>query len=205
MADIKAADTEMESVPENTQVTATEDVKVITGARACGLASIMPCFCLTSRTCVELTEDGKAVGDYVIQNPKSTGYQTALSGGMTLEAWDIENEQFYANEGKGIMTRNLWASIPNLLLGFAVWLMWSVTVARIQLAHANDPSAYYFKDFAGEYMGVSDGYRAPLYSERARRTCATLTDSSCPHATRRWLPGLVRPRLLHDVDGRVAG
>ena len=79
---------------------------------------------------------------------------------MTLEHWDIENEKFYNKEGKTIMTRNLWASIPNLLLGFAVWLMWSVTCARIQLAHDRDPSAYYFKDFAGEHQGVSDGYRA---------------------------------------------
>ena len=31
---------------------------------------------------------------------------------MTLEQWDIEDDQFYANEGKSIMTRNLWASIP---------------------------------------------------------------------------------------------
>lgn len=98
--------------------------------------------------------------DYTIKNPKSVSCCTALSGGTTLESWDIEDDKFYANEGKKIMTRNLWASIPNLLMGFAVWLMWSVTVARIQIAHDADPSAYYFKDFAGEFMGKSDGYRA---------------------------------------------
>ena len=45
-------------------------------------------------------------------------------------------------------------------MGFAVWLMWSVVAKRIQLAHDVDPSAYYFKDFAGEFNGTSDGFRA---------------------------------------------
>lgn len=75
------------------------------------------------------------------------------------QEWDIEDEKFYENEGKQIGTRNLWASIPNLLLGFAVWLMWSVTIAKIQKAHSNDPSVYYFKDFAPEIEGVSEGFR----------------------------------------------
>ena len=77
----------------------------------------------------------------MIKNPKSTGCKTALHGGMTLEHWDIEDDKFYANEGKGIMTRNLWASIPNLLMGFAVWLMWSVTAKRIQMAHDKQQSS----------------------------------------------------------------
>ena len=104
-----------------------------------------------------------------MKNPQSTGCQTSCSGGLTLEAWDIEDEKFHANEGKQIATRNLWASIPNLLLGFAVWLMWSVTAKRIQLAHGANPGAYYFKDFAGKYQGVSEGYRAPLTARATHR------------------------------------
>ena len=105
-----------------------------------------------------LTADN-AKGDYVIKNPKSTGCKTCLSGGTTLNEWDIEDEKFYANEGNQIARRNLWASIPNLLMGFAVWLMWSVTNAKIQQTHDNDPSVYYFKDFAPEIDGVSEGFR----------------------------------------------
>ena len=37
--------------------------------------------------------------------------------------WDIEDKEFYEKEGLNIATRNLWASVPNLLMGFAVWLM----------------------------------------------------------------------------------
>ena len=45
-------------------------------------------------------------------------------GRARAQEWDIEDEQFYKNEGRAIGARNLWASIPNLLMGFAVWLMW---------------------------------------------------------------------------------
>ena len=67
---------------------------------------------LTTRR-LTLTADN-AKGDYVIKNPKSTGCKTCLSGGTTLNEWDIEDEKFYANEGNQIARRNLWASIPNL-------------------------------------------------------------------------------------------
>lgn len=75
------------------------------------------------------------------------------------QEWDIEDEKFYNNEGRQIGTRNLWASIPNLLMGFAVWLMWSVTIAKIQKAHTTDPGVYYFKDFAPTIDGVAEGFR----------------------------------------------
>ena len=39
------------------------------------------------------------------------------------QEWDIEDKEFYEKEGLNIATRNLWASVPNLLMGFAVWLM----------------------------------------------------------------------------------
>ena len=131
---------------------------------------------LTTRR-LTLTADN-AKGDYVIKNPKATGCKTCLSGGTTLNEWDIEDEKFYANEGNQIARRNLWASIPNLLMGFAVWLMWSVTNAKIQQTHDNDPSVYYFKDFAGEYKGVSEGYRGcpGWYEESCCTTWKELDD-----------------------------
>merc|ERR1719201_2571804 len=115
-----------------------------------------------------------ADSDYVVKNPKSTGCQTALSGGATLNEWDIEDEKFYNNEGKQIGTPNLWASIPNLLMGFAVWLMWSVTIAKIQKAHTTDPSVYYFKDFAP--ADAPDGFRGcPGWYDEA--CCSTWKDA----------------------------
>ena len=54
--------------------------------------------------------------------------------GQDIRNWDIEDEGYWASTGKPIATRNLWISIPSLLVGFAVWLYWSViTVQMINL------------------------------------------------------------------------
>ena len=48
-----------------------------------------------------------------------------------LDPWDVEDKTFWANEGHAIARRNLWISIPALLLSFAVWMVWSVVVVRL--------------------------------------------------------------------------
>ncbi len=51
-----------------------------------------------------------------------------------LRNWKIEDESYWASTGKSIATRNLWISIPSLLVGFAVWLYWGIiTVQMINL------------------------------------------------------------------------
>jgi NNP family nitrate/nitrite transporter-like MFS transporter len=53
-----------------------------------------------------------------------------------LRNWDVENEQFWESEGKHIASRNLWISIPSLLSGFAIWLMWGIiTVQMLNLGY----------------------------------------------------------------------
>ncbi|MCE8034962.1 antiporter [Billgrantia tianxiuensis] len=49
-----------------------------------------------------------------------------------IEHWDIENEQFWEQEGKKVASRNLWISIPSLLMGFAVWMMWGMITTQMQ-------------------------------------------------------------------------
>ncbi len=49
-----------------------------------------------------------------------------------IEHWDVENEQFWEQQGKRIATRNLWISIPSLLVGFAVWLMWGMITTQMK-------------------------------------------------------------------------
>lgn len=53
-----------------------------------------------------------------------------------LKKWDVEDEQFWQSEGKHIANRNLWISIPSLLSGFAIWLMWGIiTVQMLNLGY----------------------------------------------------------------------
>ena len=48
-----------------------------------------------------------------------------------IEKWDVEDQQFWESTGKSIAYRNLWISIPSLLLGFAIWLMWGIITVQM--------------------------------------------------------------------------
>jgi NNP family nitrate/nitrite transporter-like MFS transporter len=51
---------------------------------------------------------------------------------INLSEWDVENESFWNNTGKKIANKNLWISIPALLLAFAVWIMWSIIATKMK-------------------------------------------------------------------------
>jgi len=61
--------------------------------------------------------------------------------GQDIRNWDIENEDYWNSTGKSIANRNLWISIPSLLVGFAVWLYWGIIgVQMINLGFAIEKS-----------------------------------------------------------------
>ncbi|MCH8275944.1 MAG: NarK/NasA family nitrate transporter [Bacteroidetes bacterium] len=49
-----------------------------------------------------------------------------------IRDWNIEDTPFWESVGKKVATRNLWISVPCLLLAFAVWLMWSIIIVQMQ-------------------------------------------------------------------------
>ncbi len=49
-----------------------------------------------------------------------------------IKDWNVEDESFWNSMGKKIATRNLWISIPALLLAFAVWIMWSIIATKLK-------------------------------------------------------------------------
>ena len=51
--------------------------------------------------------------------------------GPVIHDWRPEDATFWANGGKKIASRNLWISIPALLLAFAVWMVWSAVTVRL--------------------------------------------------------------------------
>jgi NNP family nitrate/nitrite transporter-like MFS transporter len=56
---------------------------------------------------------------------------SAANKGHLLTHWDPEDPAFWEAQGRRIAKRNLWISIPNLLLAFAVWMVWSVVVVNL--------------------------------------------------------------------------
>jgi NNP family nitrate/nitrite transporter-like MFS transporter len=57
-----------------------------------------------------------------------------------IDKWDVEDNHFWESTGKKIANRNLWISIPSLLMGFAIWLMWGIIT--VQMSNLGFP----FKD-----------------------------------------------------------
>ena len=48
-----------------------------------------------------------------------------------LSVWQPENQDFWNKTGRAIARRNLWISVPALLLAFAIWQVWSVAVVQL--------------------------------------------------------------------------
>ncbi|MFQ5498842.1 MAG: hypothetical protein ACE5FH_04140 [Candidatus Zixiibacteriota bacterium] len=82
----------------------------------------------------------------------------------TPQKWEVEDQGFWESTGKSIANRNLWISIPNLLLGFAVWIYWGVIVGLMQGLHDANPDLYSFS-FGNDGVPLAgNAYRALLYT-----------------------------------------
>ncbi|UOD51542.1 antiporter [Orrella daihaiensis] len=74
--------------------------------------------------------------------------------------WQPEDAGFWASKGKSIAARNLWISIPNLLVAFAVWLMWGmITVQMLNLGFPFEQSQLFTLTAIAGLMGAT--FRIP--------------------------------------------
>jgi len=69
---------------------------------------------------------------YAVRGMLTKGVKIMGKTNADIEDWDVENEEFWEREGKRIASRNLWISIPSLLTGFAVWLMWGMITTQMK-------------------------------------------------------------------------
>jgi len=82
----------------------------------------------------------------------------------TPEKWDVDDPTFWEKTGKAVAYRNLWISIPNLLMGFAIWVYWGMIIVRMQELHAADPSLFNFT-FGNDGQPLTpEDYRGLLYT-----------------------------------------
>ena len=72
----------------------------------------------------------QAIDKAAVQGPKTTSSADIVD-------WRPEDEAFWKEKGSRIANRNLWISIPSLLCGFAVWLMWGLVT--VQMSNAGYP------------------------------------------------------------------
>ena len=86
------------------------------------------------------------------------------NGARCPEAWEVEDEGFWASTGRKIANVNLWISIPNLLCAFAVWLYWGMVAKYIQKLHFANTDLFNFT-FGNNGMPYDgDGYRALMFT-----------------------------------------
>jgi NNP family nitrate/nitrite transporter-like MFS transporter len=90
------------------------------------------------------------------QQDSAGGDRPVIRSSVDIAEWDVENDTFWEIRGKGIANRNLWISIPNLLCGFAVWLMWGIiTVQMINLGFPFKPAELFTLTAISGLMGAT--------------------------------------------------
>jgi NNP family nitrate/nitrite transporter-like MFS transporter len=95
-----------------------------------------------------------------------------------LDNWNPENEAFWQTKGRRIATRNLWISIPALLLAFAVWMVWSVVVVNLSAIgfHFTPSELFWLAALPGLTGAILRGFYAfmvPVFGGRTWTTWST--------------------------------
>lgn len=109
-----------------------------------------------------------------IHGPKQAG---ALSA-KTLEDWRPEDPLFWAKTGRAVARRNLFISIPCLLLSFAVWMVWSVVVAKLPAVGFKFTTDQLFwlaalPGLSGATLRIFYSFMPPIFGGRLWTTVAT--------------------------------
>ncbi|MEE1867909.1 nitrate/nitrite transporter [Pseudomonas auratipiscis] len=109
--------------------------------------------------------------EWANQRPSSDLPELSTPSGFVLYEWHPEDPTFWAAKGKRIATRNLWISIPNLLLGFAIWMVWSVVVAKLPLAGFNYSANQLFwlaalPGLSGATLRIFYSFMVPIFGGR---------------------------------------
>ncbi|PSC05995.1 MFS transporter [Alsobacter soli] len=110
-----------------------------------------------------------------IHGPEHVG---ALAGGKVLADWRPEDKTFWDTQGRAIARRNLWISIPALLLSFAIWQVWSVVVAKLPLVGFKFTTDELFwlaalPGISGATLRIFYSFMVPIFGGRLWTTLAT--------------------------------
>ncbi|MBI3452516.1 MAG: MFS transporter [Rhodospirillales bacterium] len=95
-----------------------------------------------------------------------------------LTEWEPENKKFWEEKGHNIAARNLWISIPALLLAFAVWMVWSVVVVNlpnIGFKYSTDQLFWLaaLPGLSGATLRIFYSFMVPIFGGRTWTTFST--------------------------------
>lgn len=97
---------------------------------------------------------------------------------LLLTEWEPENTDFWEKTGRRIAQRNLWISIPALLLSFAVWMVWSVVVINLpSLGFPYTTNQLFWlaalPGLSGATLRIFYSFMVPIFGGRRWTTIAT--------------------------------
>ncbi len=99
-------------------------------------------------------------------------------GKQVVTDWRPEDSGFWSNTGSAIARRNLWISIPCLLLAFAVWMVWSVVVSKLPVIGFTYTTGELFwlaalPGLSGATLRIFYSFMVPIFGGRVWTTLST--------------------------------
>ena len=97
-----------------------------------------------------------------------------------LTDWCPEDPDFWSGTGKKAARRNLWISVPNLLLAFSVWMVWSMVVAKLGLIGFRFTTDQLFwltalPALSGATLRIFYSFMVPIFGGRRWTALSTLS------------------------------
>ncbi|MGV2287636.1 NarK family nitrate/nitrite MFS transporter [Trinickia sp. YCB016] len=97
-----------------------------------------------------------------------------------LTTWEPESKSFWQSRGQSIANRNLWISIPALMLAFAVWSLWSVVVVSLGKAgfHLTKNQLFWLTALpalSGATLRIFYSFLVPIFGGRRFTAISTAT------------------------------
>lgn len=94
--------------------------------------------------------------------------------------WKPEDTEYWNSKGKGVANRNLWISIPCLLLAFSVWLVWSAVTVRLNGIGFNFETNQLFwlaalPGLSGATLRIFYSFMIPIFGGRLFTTISTIS------------------------------
>ena len=101
----------------------------------------------------------------------------ARGAGM-ISDWRPEDTEFWKQTGKRIASRNLWLSVPSLFLSFAVWMVWSIVVAKLPQVgfHYSTDQLFWLASLpgiSGAALRIIYAFMVPVFGGRLWTTLTT--------------------------------
>lgn len=92
--------------------------------------------------------------------------------------WQPEQASYWQTQGHGLAVRNLWLSIPALLLAFAVWMVWSMVVINLPKVGFQYSTNQLFwltalPGLSGALLRIFYSFMVPIFGGRIWTTLST--------------------------------